>query len=85
VTLRFVGSSVQEQWEHFAKSCVPDDAPFQQRIAMKMAFIAGVTVVMSTLSEIGTDEVTQEQAQKCLDGFKSEAHRIAKELGSGVL
>lgn len=71
--------SINEEWQGFAASVLPKDAPQIQRDEMRMAFMAGAWLMVAAVERIGEPDITEAEGMQFLTATKEECQHFKKE------
>jgi hypothetical protein len=74
-------TTLQDKWQSFERSAMPKDAPPIQRKEMRRAFYAGVAVMLSLMSELGEDDVSEEAGAAALEALDQECKQFLSRVG----
>lgn len=75
--------TIEEEWQCYALSCIPPDAPRVQFTECRRAFFAGASALMMRLSEIGEDAVSEEDAARMLGDIEAECRQFCLDVSEG--
>lgn len=75
-------NTIQAHWEDFRKSVVPAEASPGQVRDMQRAFYGGAAAIMSIMSDIGTDDVSDDAGIQVLAGLEDELKRFTTRIGT---
>lgn len=73
-----------EQWDTFAKACIPKDAPAIQRREMRRAFYAGAQAILfKVIVSLASDAEPTVEDLAMMDGLQTELSDFAEMVKSG--
>jgi hypothetical protein len=75
--------TVQEEWERYALSCIPPEAPEIQFRECRRAFFAGASALMNRVIEIGNDPISEEEGCRILSAIEAECRQFCVDVAEG--
>ena len=80
--------TLQDEWEHFAESVIPDDADAVQIGEMKLAFYSGALIVQSMTTRIAiidNEDEAVERIDQLYNECASEVEKIISRKMKGMM
>lgn len=72
---------ISDKWKAFEKAIIPQNAPSIQRQEMRRAFYAGCAAMFELTTNLGDDNISEEQGAEILDQMQSELTEFLSQVG----
>ena len=74
---------IQEAWTSYMDEVIPKDAPTIQIQELKRAFVAGAKAILEIVTQIGEDDITEDQGVEILESIHEECRTFVKDVLEG--